>query len=329
MSLTNEQYDEIMRSYDRKQTARRHILENRKQELYQHVPALTELDRQIVHDRIGLARARLNHDKASETQLRSSLKKLHMKRSRAISRSGFPEDWLNPPYECPDCQDTGYIGGQPCHCFRQAAIDLVYTQSNLKDILNKENFSTFSLDYYSNEETDPETGLTARENAANVRKACERFVDHFDRQFENLLLFGNTGTGKTFLSHCIAKELLNDGHSVIYFSAQQFFDTLSEHVFRRNDDNRDFDNIRSCDLLIIDDLGTEFSNSLTISQFFACLNDRILNQRSTLISTNLNLSDISDVYSERISSRLTEQFTLLHLAGSDIRIQKKLEENGF
>ena len=138
-------------------------------------------------------------------------------------------------------------------------------------------------------------------------------------------LYGSTGVGKTFLSHCIARELLKTAHCVLYFSAFDLFDKLAQNTFARKtetDPGEDF--IYDCDLLIIDDLGTELSNSFTTSQLFICLNERILRQKPTIISTNLALEDIKSIYSERTFSRISSNYTLLRLTGDDIRIQKKL-----
>ena len=156
-------------------------------------------------------------------------------------------------------------------------------------------------------------------------KSCHEFVDTFGEEFRNLLLYGDTGVGKTFLSHCIAKELLEHSFSVIYFTAAQLFDIFARSTFRREEEaGVDCQHIYSCDLLIIDDLGTEMSNSFTNSQLFICLNERILRKKPTLISTNLSLEDLKNIYSERIFSRITSSYTVLRLTGDDIRIQKKL-----
>lgn len=325
MSLTNTQYDTLMRAYDEKQIRRQHERIRRKEELNRAIPELAAVDRELAHTNVSLARHLLNDDTAETDSLRLRAAELRSRRDSAVQAAGYPPDYLEPPYECPDCKDTGYIGRTRCHCFRQAAIDLIYTQSNLKEILPEENFSKFSLEYYSEEDIDPISGLSARDCARKAEQACRQFADSFEEQGGNLLLFGNTGLGKTFLSHCIAKELLDHGHSVIYFSAQQFFDILADHAFHHDSGNMtDYDNIFDCDLLIIDDLGTELPNALTVSQFFACLNDRIMHRRSTMISTNLTLKEIDQIYSERISSRITDNFRLLNLHGRDIRILKKL-----
>lgn len=237
----------------------------------------------------------------------------------------LPENYFEPVYECPDCKDTGYIGGKPCHCFKQQAIDLIYTQSNIKDILTKENFSTLSLDYYSDSNVNPATGLTSLATAKAAVARCHEFVDQFDNTFANLYFFGDTGIGKTFLSNCIAKELLDSGHSVIYFTAFQLFDILSKGVFEKDSDAiATHQNIFDCDLLVIDDLGTELINSFTSSQLFLCVNERLIRQKSTIISTNLSVERIKESYSERTFSRILDSYTFINLfTEEDIRKQKR------
>ncbi len=325
MTLTKTQYDELMRAYDEKQYRRRHIIEDRRKEVYAAAPELTQLDQEIVHQRNLQARAMLNEDPEAAENCRRTVQELTGRRERIFSSLGCPADYLDPPYDCPDCRDTGFIGREQCHCFRQAAIDLIYTQSDLREVLKTENFATFSLDLYPADDVDPVTGLSSLENARLAENRCWQFTKNFDRNFENILLFGDTGLGKTFLTHCVAKELLESGHSVIYFSAQRLFELLADHAMRRESSRPEsFTHIFDCDLLIIDDLGTEVPNAMTVSQFFLCLNERIRARKSTMISTNLSLQDIASIYSERISSRIMNDFTLLHLSGSDIRIGKRL-----
>lgn len=324
MPLTNPQYDALMRSYDEKQRRRRHLIEKRQAALYQKAPRLQEIDRLIAAAGVSSAKMSLEGKTDALDSFRSRRDALLKEKNRILSSLGCSQDYLHPPYDCPDCMDTGFIGNTPCHCFRQAAIDLVYTQSGLKDILQKENFEHFSLNYYSPDNIDPFNGCSALEEAKNARDKCLAFTINFDHTFENILLFGDTGLGKTFLSHCVAKELLDKGHSVIYFSADTFFEILARKVFQNgNTSLTDYQNLFSCDLLIIDDLGTEMPNSLTVSQFFVCLNERLTSQKSTLISTNLSLTDIAEVYSDRIYSRILNNFTLLPLYGEDIRSIKK------
>ncbi|MCD8364487.1 MAG: ATP-binding protein [Clostridiales bacterium] len=325
MSLTNTQYDEIMRSYQNRQLRRARLIASRKAEVASRSPRMAELDAEIAHRSVSRARQLLDGNSNAMNGAGEEINALSGEKNNLLLSLGYPADFFEPPYDCPDCRDTGYIGNHRCHCFTQASIDLVYAQSNLSSILREENFSTFSLKYYSDDLYEPGTEISSLAAAKNAFAKCRRFTEQFDTEYQNILLFGDTGVGKTFLSHCIAKELLDSGHSVIYFSAQQLFDCLAEHAFRKDTAAAsDYHNIFACDLLIIDDLGTEMTNSFTSSRFFLCLNERILRRRPTLISSNLGLRDIASLYSERIFSRITSDFLLLHLFGKDIRIQKTL-----
>ena len=170
--------------------------------------------------------------------------------------------------------------------------------------------------------------MTGRSSLANIKNAyciAQEFVTSFADEFRNLFLYGDTGVGKTFLSNCIAKELIDRSFSVIYLTSFELFDTLAKSKFEKEKAAESMcEHIFDCDLLIIDDLGTELANSFTISQLFLCLNERLLRRKSTIISTNLSLESLVDIYSERTFSRITSNYTMLKLTGDDIRIKKKL-----
>lgn len=324
MALTNSQYDQIMRSYEAKQRTARLDLEEKKNSIYAAVPALKELEDQIASFSVRQARLLLEGDARALDTLKDQLAKARKKRSDLLTQAGFSPEDLMPVYECPDCQDTGYIGSERCHCFKQAAIDLIYTQSNIKSILETENFNTLTFDYYSDASTDPSTGRSPLANAKLAVAACHSFVDRFDQTFENLFFYGSTGVGKTFLSNCVAKALMDSGHSVLYFTSFQLFNILEESKFHQDADaKRQENDLFTCDLLIIDDLGTELTNSFSVSQLFLCLNERLLRKKSTIISSNLDLDKLFDTYSERNFSRIISNYTLLKLTGADIRLQKR------
>lgn len=160
-------------------------------------------------------------------------------------------------------------------------------------------------------------------------KLCHHFADTFGTEFNNLFLYGDVGVGKTFLSNCIAKELMDREYSVLYFSSSKFFSILAKNTFDKNniDAQNMYEYIFDCDLLIVDDLGTEFTNSFVASQFFTCINERLLSRKSTIISTNLSLDTLADLYTERSFSRITSNYTMVKLIGDDIRIKKKLIKN--
>lgn len=326
MSLTNTQYDEIMRSYQEKQLKRQHLITSRRREVTLHAPELSQIDSDIASRSVARARRLLSGTDGALDGYPQEIADLAQKRAALLQSHGYPADYFDPPYECADCRDTGYIGNEKCHCLKQACIDLVYRQSNLSGLLSQENFNHFSFEWYSGDDIDPSLQISSLTAAQNAYAKCRRFAEQFDTSFDNILLFGDTGVGKTFLSNCIAKELLDTGHSVIYFSASQLFELLANHAFRKGStESMDAANIYDCDLLIIDDLGTEMVNSFTSSQFFTLINERILRRRSTLISSNLDLNAIASIYSERVYSRIISCYQLLHLFGKDIRIQKRLQ----
>ena len=194
----------------------------------------------------------------------------------------------------------------------------------LSDILEKENFNTFNPDFYDNSHIIENLSLTARENILRVRDVCLDFVKHFDTAYDNLIFYGETGVGKTFLTHCIAKELLDTSHTVVYLTSLQLFDILEKNKFYKTDEyinNEQVSYILNCELLIIDDLGTELANSFTTSQLYYFIEERHMKQKSTIISTNLSFQELRERYSERIFSRFTGYYNFYMIAGDDIRIK--------
>ncbi len=325
MALNNSQYDAIMRDYQRLQSAHRHELDDRIQEAYQRFPRLQEIQAQIASKSVACGKQLLSGDEQALDRLKKHIQSLSAERAVILQKGGYPANYLELTYTCPHCKDTGYIENQKCQCFKKAEIDLLYTQSNLQGILEEENFSTFSYEYYSDEIKDA-SGKSSLERIHRVTDICHQFIRDFDQTFSNLFFYGDTGVGKTFLSHCIAKELLDTTHSVIYFSAQELFQNFADRRFNRTSEPMDAaDHIYDCDLLIIDDLGTELTNAFVNAELFSCINERLINQKSTIISTNLPLESFASVYSERIFSRISNAYTMLKLFGKDIRVQKKVQ----
>ena len=326
MALTNSQYDQIMRGYEAKQRDARRRLDDHKTMLYTRCPQLRELDDTIASFCVRQAHLMLDGDTQALDTLKEQLRKARIKRAQLLTDAGLQAEPSDQIYTCPDCQDTGFIGRKPCHCFKQASIDLLYTQSNIKNILENENFSTLTFDYYSDEITDPATGRSPLANAKIAVNACHSFVEQFDDSFQNLFFYGSTGVGKTFLSNCVAKALMDSGHSVLYFTSFQLFNILEKSKFHGDADAKSQEeDLFTCDLLIIDDLGTELTNSFSVSQLFLCLNERLLRKKSTIISSNLDLDTLFETYSERNFSRIISNYLLLKLTGADIRLKKRTQ----
>lgn len=325
MALKNSQYNAIMRNYSEKQLKNKTALDARYEEVFTKLPEFAQLEDEISSFSVSQAKRLILGEQGVLTSYRSRMTLLKERRKQLLASGNFPADYLEMQYDCPHCQDTGYVGNEKCSCFIQEEIDLLYTQANLKEILTRENFSTFSTAYYSEKLTDPASSATAFELANRALAQAHAFVEHFGTTYENLLLYGNTGVGKTFLTNCIAKELLDRRFSVLYFSSATFFETLAKNTFEQHLDEEDTSSyIFNCDLLIIDDLGTEMTNSFVLSKFFDTINRRHLAGKSTLISTNLSVEALKETYTERSSSRILGNYILVKLIGNDIRIQKKL-----
>ena len=224
-----------MRIYEQRQLDAVHQVQERYERVTQAIPEFAEIDNAISSASIRQARLLLNGETSALADLKQEIHTLSARKKELLKSHGYPAHYLEPHYLCPDCKDTGYIGTNKCHCFKKAIVDLLYTQSNLQEILKSENFSTLSLDYYSRNHIDPVTGRSSLDSMKTALHACHEFVDTFSTDFRNILLYGDTGVGKTFLSNCIAKELIDAAYSVIYFSSKHFFDILAENTFGKKD----------------------------------------------------------------------------------------------
>lgn len=321
MALTNTQYDAIIRNFEAKQNRNRHLINERTAYVYSHVEGYKELDDSVASASVAQGKKLLEGDDNALDELKKIIRELSSMKEQLLLSAGLPADYLKPVYDCPDCKDTGYQNGTKCHCFKQAVITMLYEQSGIRDMLESENFSALSYDYYEGED------LTRFKNTVVT---CRNFINNFNSDYHNLFFYGTVGTGKSFLSGCVAKELIESGHSVIYFSAAGLFDTLSKLKFDyKNADelHKEYEDLFQCDLLIIDDLGTEYTNNLVNSELFSLINDRHLRQKATIISTNLSLADFRNRYSDRIFSRITSNYEICKLTGPDIRMYKKRQQN--
>ena len=313
-----------MRQYNARQAAHQRTLEAHTREISVRIPRITEINREIGSASIKKAKQLLS-GQADGWDLKTVIQELSEERRRLLTDYGYPADYLELHYDCKKCRDTGFIDGKKCSCFKQAAIELLYEQSKLSDILSRENFDTFDERWYDADDMDEATGKSSLELARIARKQAWDFTQHFQDTFNNLFFYGHTGVGKTFLTHCIAREIIEQGHSVIYFSAYDLFDELAKRTFHSYDNSPDLpDYVGECDLLIIDDLGTELTNTFVQSRLFLLINERLTQKKPTIISTNLEIGAFSEMYSERTFSRIFSNYTMIKLTGRDIRFQKKL-----
>lgn len=322
-------FDQITRIYDQRRIDNRHEMERRTAEIYSAIPEFKNLDTSISDIAASQISRIVSGDKDAISNTQKQLRIVENSKKELLLKYGYKSDYLDPLYTCSDCKDTGYIGNHRCHCFKKEFLNILYKNSNLNNIVKFENFDCFNIDYYPDDYVSTANDLTPRDNIKRVLNTCRHFTNNFSTEKDSMLLYGPSGVGKTFLSNCIAKEILDKGYSVIYLTSYQLFDILETKVFHP-DELDDLSSgilsmINTCDLLIIDDLGTEMINKFTEVQLFICIQERIRNRLSTIISTNLSFDDISKNYSERIFSRLTGYYKLVKITGDDIRIKKALK----
>ncbi len=318
MSLTGSQYRYLITEYSKRKAEAERIQREHLDHVRETIPEYALLEDESTDIAIQYGRRALTERGLDLSEMDRKLDEIYDRQTSLLESHGLSRSYLDAPYTCMDCRDTGYIDNVKCHCFKQAEIDLMYNRSNLLERIGSDNFDNLREDIYEGEDLKRYTEAV---------RICRSFVSTFDDQYDNLMLVGTVGTGKTFLSSCVANELLKTGHSVIYFSASDFFDAYADHKFGRNRDPEDErpDDIHECDLLVIDDLGTEYENQFAATVLFECLNSRHNARKSTLISTNLTLPELHDRYTDRTFSRLTGHYTILKLTGPDLRM--KLRNN--
>lgn len=322
MSLNNSQYNAIMRIYNQRQFQDKYEQDQRREEVYQKVPQIKQIEDEISSQAVRCARRLLDGDTNAKEELKQHIEDLREQKEVLLSAFGFPADYMEMHYICPECQDTGYIDGKKCRCFKKEEIRLLYSQSNIEEVLLRENFDSFSYEYYDDRVVIPEIQMTVADYMRQVHTWCKEYVENFEKKGGNLIFTGSTGVGKTFLTNCIAKALIDQYRSVIYLSSNDLFDVFSKNKFHYDteEEMKDmYQYILDCDLLIIDDLGTELNNTFVSSQLFYCINERLLRKKSTIISTNLSMTMLRDTYSDRISSRIISQYSIIPLYGDDIR----------
>lgn len=313
-------YDKLLKEYDRKRTDSDRDLNDRIEEIYKKIPVIEDIDRLVKKTAID---AGLRNLRGENVDISEELEELRCAKIAQLLSHGYPEDYLKPVRSCKKCDDTGFVEGQECSCFQQSLAKEYYKMSNLDNVLEKENFSTFNFELFSDEEIESE-GISPKENMLLIFDAANDFIEKFrDEEEYNLLFYGGTGLGKTFMLNCIAKSLLDRGYTVVYQTAYNIIGIIEEYKFNKAEDMREaknkYDYLLEADLLIIDDLGTENSNTFTTSEIFNIINTRNLNNKKILISTNLSPADIAKSYTDRIYSRILDKFRIFKFIGRDLR----------
>ena len=328
--MKNKFVSEILKEYEKKRDKANYDQRLRREDVYSRVPRIKDIDEEISKTGLMISKALLmNPDSYQEKVdiIKIEMDSLKQEKAILLTENNIPLEYLDINYECNRCKDTGFLeNGVKCNCFKQALITRTYKMSNLEHIFKKECFNTFNMNIFSNEPFEKEK-LTPRENMMQILSICESFTLNFDeKNDENLLFYGTTGLGKTFMCNCIAKWLLDKGKVVIYQTAFKILEIIESHKFKRDEkggyDSSDYNLLFEADLLIIDDLGTELTNSFTNTEIFNIVNSRMIQGNKTIISTNLFPMEIANVYTDRIFSRIFSKFTYLKFYGPDLRWDK-------
>ena len=318
MALSNGQVQEIQRILSERQLeAHRRYLEKR-EEIFRKLPELEELEEKVRAFSLSVAGEMQQGNREGLLRLKEEIGKLHQEKEALLKTAGYRiQDLEEEEHFCPLCQDTGYVDGKKCQCFLKLQGELLYRQSRMGAVLERENFSKFQLERFDNKEKLGQCGnKTLREYIKEIRDYLTNYCEEYPKNNRSILFTGSTGTGKTYFLHSIAKALLDRGVSVLYFTATGLFEYFSKRM--REEDTEDY--IEEVDVILIDDLGTEFSNSFTTSRFFALLNQRILDRKTMLISTNLNFKELRETYSDRVVSRFMSDYEIIPLYGKDQRL---------
>ncbi|MCL2853267.1 MAG: ATP-binding protein [Defluviitaleaceae bacterium] len=324
--MNNELRKIIARDYERDRVQAQRLARDRKQEAYGREPRIKELEREISAQGFRLAKivlGELEPDAAHD--IRARQKALAAERDKLLEQIGITKEYLEDVHRCSICKDTGFADKSRCSCFKAKLVERFYSLSNVSKSIETENFGTFSFDYYSS--NDYGRGISQYDNMRINHAAAKNFAARFPNVSENLLFYGDAGLGKTFLCNCIAHEVLNAGYLVIYVTAPQLFKKIEDRRFGGDEEEHSdtqLELIYEADLLIIDDLGSEFGTVVTRAEFFNILNSRLLEKKPIVISTNLDYEDLRDTYSDRVYSRVLGGFKLLEFFGDDIRKLKKL-----
>lgn len=311
--------------YEDRKKEREAALERRIQSVYDRSPRLMELDNEIRASMtavIGIALSRGQNAGEAVAKVKEKNLKLQDERKAELHRLGYPEDYLDDKPACPKCRDTGYNGSEVCECLMNIYMDEQRKELSKLLKMGQETFDAFRLDYY---DTIPNenTGISPRQTMSVVYEYCKMYAEYFSEKSSSLFLTGGTGLGKTFLSTSIAKVVSEKGYSVVYETACALFANFEAIQFSKGDvDNSELRRYMSCDLLILDDLGTEMTTAFTMSALYSLINTRLASGKKTIISSNLSRADLRRRYSPQIVSRIEGEYKTLVFAGKDIRIAK-------
>lgn len=305
-------------------------IEARQEEIFAKFPRIKEIEERLDATGIKMMNCVLDGSCEPEEAVRrimSENRAVCEEKRRILTENGYDPDYIEPRVLCEKCGDTGYVNGKVCSCIKAELNKNITSSANLSEKLSGQTFEGFHFDFYS-DAPDANLGFSPRENIRSVYELCKDFAEGFDKTDKNLFFTGDCGLGKTYLSSAIANYLIANGTDVLYVSANSLFPILEDLHFNRqvSEETRYLvGHATDCDLLILDDLGAEFVTPFTSAELFRILNDRLLNNKKMIISTNMDLDELKRRYSDRISSRIIGSFEVVGFFGDDIRKKMKME----
>lgn len=325
--MDNEIFNIIISDYENQRAKNKREREERVNEVYKKYPELREINEKIAETGNNSLREIFKNpdNPLIKEDMKNKFKILKERKKQILDKNNIPEDFDKERYRCGLCKDTGHIEGNGrCTCFKQQMINYLYKQSNMNELLKTHNFENFNIDYYGKKKKEG-MSVSPYENIKNIKSFCENFVQSFEKPGKSLAFYGDTGLGKTFMSGCIAKALMDKGKTVIYIRASKIFKMFDDEKFGRISD--DMDLVYKCDLLIIDDLGTEAFSKNNNSYILDLINERTSFGKKMIISTNLDYKGLEEKYTKRFTSRILENFDFIYFFGDDIRRIKLFNKN--
>ncbi len=318
MGYSRELYDAAMAVLKQRRHQAEKEAEERREAFYRVCPRAKEIQHELAHVASGTARAIFQGGNTAQAMTRLKEKSLSLQKEREelLQKAGLHKDALFPRYRCEKCEDTGYIDGRMCTCLKQLLRQEAYCRLNSMTPLTLSGFEQFDLRYYSNQPADD--GISPRMHMEDVLHFCRNYADTFSAHSQSLLFQGRTGLGKTHLSLSIARQAIDRGYGVVYGSVQNFVSALEKERFGRSDEDTN-QTLLHCDLLILDDLGTEFSTTFVSAALYNIINTRLMAEKPTIISTNLSMKELLERYGERMISRIIGGYQRLLFVGKDVR----------
>jgi len=324
MAYNNSVYKKIYDEYSQKYLIARERAHEKERELHLLIPELATLDKELSLAGLEIFSASISGGdyKQKIAEIKEKNLALQKKRAELLLKNGYPADYTDVKYECEKCSDTGFIDNKMCACMKEALTLAGIENSGFSALIKEQSFENFSLDYYSR-------SVKFYEIMKRNFDFLKRYAESFEpSRSQSILLMGGTGLGKTHLSSAVARGAIERGGDVFYTGAIDLFSTFETDRFRSSyshEPNELIERYFECDLLIIDDLGTEMINQFSVSTLYNLINDRLLRKKPTVISTNLSKEDIQKKYTDRITSRLFGEYIVLQFFGTDIRAQKLMQ----